>query len=276
MADRDARQAAQGIARVADLLAFEVCSRHHRDGRADLLQRDAVTGVGRGGGRSQSVSRRGGLWRSGRLGKRRALHVEARQGDRLLRDGGVSGGEKCCEGEKGDWDDKSRSHGDDPAVEQATSTLSRGQCVMTTPEGDMTSRQRDRSDFETQTPRTTNSGDLQLLTVATTVVRSLARPVQVMGDSCRQVSWLAAQARHPAFPPDLPAVAYGGGARRSQLRGQPRVLTAFPFHQRALAGHDGPSRRIYNRIGQEVVNESIRCLDHLRMRCDAQVQVVLR
>jgi hypothetical protein len=53
--------------------------------------------------------------------------------------------------------------------------------------------------------------------VATTVVRSPARPAREMGDTCRQVSWLAALAM-PGFPgmlriasafPPLPAVASG-------------------------------------------------------------------
>ena len=45
--------------------------------------------------------------------------------------------------------------------------------------------------------------------VATTVVRSPARPVQVMGDWCRQVSWLAAQAHRLRLPAGCPAVASG-------------------------------------------------------------------
>lgn len=36
--------------------------------------------------------------------------------------------------------------------------------------------------------------------VATTGVRSSARPAQGMGDMCRQVSWLAAQTLSPTFP----------------------------------------------------------------------------
>ena len=45
--------------------------------------------------------------------------------------------------------------------------------------------------------------------VATTVVRSLARPAREMGDPCRQVSWLAALARHLRLPAGNPAVALG-------------------------------------------------------------------
>jgi hypothetical protein len=36
--------------------------------------------------------------------------------------------------------------------------------------------------------------------VATTVVRSSARPAPTMGDTCRQVSWLAARARRLHLP----------------------------------------------------------------------------
>src|SRR5262245_66555034 len=60
--------------------------------------------------------------------------------------------------------------------------------------------------------------------VATTVIRSPTRPAPVMGDSCRQVSWLAAPSA--SLPPSRrlsPAVALGCDARRLQLRGQPRI-----------------------------------------------------
>src|SRR5262249_53945560 len=53
---------------------------------------------------------------------------------------------------------------------------------------------------------------LQLTThrvVATTVVRSPARPVREMGDACRQVSWLAALAHRLPLPAGRPAVAFG-------------------------------------------------------------------
>ena len=49
----------------------------------------------------------------------------------------------------------------------------------------------------------------QLRIVATTVVRSPARPAREMGDSCRQVSWLAARARRLRLPAGCPAVALG-------------------------------------------------------------------
>ena len=58
----------------------------------------------------------------------------------------------------------------------------------------------------------------------------------MMGDSCRQVSWLAAQARRSRLPaPGVKGSGIWGDARRLQLRGQPRLgeetsLTAFPFH----------------------------------------------
>src|SRR5712672_141644 len=70
--------------------------------------------------------------------------------------------------------------------------------------------------------------------VATTGVRSAARPAQMMGDWCRQVSWLTAHAHRLRLPADLPAVALGatlaayscGGSRG--FEDEPR--TAFPFH----------------------------------------------
>src|SRR2546421_5412772 len=43
--------------------------------------------------------------------------------------------------------------------------------------------------------------------VATTGVRSAARPAQMMGDWCRQVSWLAAHAHRLRLPAGCPAVA---------------------------------------------------------------------
>src|SRR6187200_2061692 len=58
----------------------------------------------------------------------------------------------------------------------------------------------------------------------------------MMGDSCRQVSWLAAPARRSRLPaPMVEGSGIWGDARRLQLRGQPRIgeetsLTAFPFH----------------------------------------------
>jgi hypothetical protein len=68
--------------------------------------------------------------------------------------------------------------------------------------------------------------------VATTVIRSPAHPASVMGDSCRQVSWLAAKKRiTPAFPPIDPAVALGSDARRLQLRGQPRFCDRTIAHR---------------------------------------------
>src|ERR1700681_3730488 len=71
--------------------------------------------------------------------------------------------------------------------------------------------------------------------VATTGVRSTARPAQMMGDWCRQVSWLTAHAHRLRLPADLPAVALGamlaayscGGSRGF---GGTNPRTAFPFH----------------------------------------------
>ena len=60
-----------------------------------------------------------------------------------------------------------------------------------------------RADMTVTTPRTNTR------VVATTVVRSPARPARVMGDSCRQVSWLAAHARRFRLPAGCPAVAFG-------------------------------------------------------------------
>lgn len=65
-----------------------------------------------------------------------------------------------------------------------------------------------------------------LTAVATTVVRSPARPARQMGDPCRQVSWLAARSLLPGLPDErrrAPSVASLGEARRLQLRGQPRL-----------------------------------------------------
>jgi len=45
-----------------------------------------------------------------------------------------------------------------------------------------------------------------------------------MGDWCRQVSWLAAQARRLYLPAGhWPGSGFWGDARRLQLRGQPRI-----------------------------------------------------
>ena len=70
--------------------------------------------------------------------------------------------------------------------------------------------------------------------VATTGVRSTARPAQMMGDWCRQVSWLAAHAHHLLLPAGFPAVALGvmlaahscGGSRGLE---ETTPRTAFPF-----------------------------------------------
>src|SRR5687767_5170290 len=88
--------------------------------------------------------------------------------------------------------------------------------------------------------------------VATTVVRSPARPARVMGDTCRQVSWLAALAHRLRLPAEMPAVASGAtlaayscggsrgvGALRSTGRRSGGPRTAFPFHRR---GPSGPRR----------------------------------
>jgi hypothetical protein len=67
--------------------------------------------------------------------------------------------------------------------------------------------------------------------VATTVVRSAARPVRKMGDMWRQVSWLAARALVSDLPngPNAGAsVAFAEQACRSQLRGQPRLPARMP------------------------------------------------
>src|SRR5262245_18849235 len=45
--------------------------------------------------------------------------------------------------------------------------------------------------------------------VATTGVRSAARPAQMMGDWCRQVSWLTAHAHRLRLPAGFPAVVLG-------------------------------------------------------------------
>lgn len=53
-----------------------------------------------------------------------------------------------------------------------------------------------------------------------------------MGDSCRQVSWLAARTLHPAFPARVPGpVADVDEARRLQLRGQPRIKALAALHR---------------------------------------------
>jgi hypothetical protein len=88
-------------------------------------------------------------------------------------------------------------------------------------------------ELTSQAPSRTAPGDLQLTThrvVATTVVRSPARPARVMGDAYRQVSWLAALTRHvahrlrlPARVHKVPGSGFWGDARRLQLRGQPRL-----------------------------------------------------
>jgi hypothetical protein len=72
---------------------------------------------------------------------------------------------------------------------------------------------------------------LQHRAVATAVIRSPARPARVMGDSCRQVSWLAAPCA--SLPPSrrLPAVAFGatlaayscGGSRGFEAEASHRV-----------------------------------------------------
>ncbi len=71
--------------------------------------------------------------------------------------------------------------------------------------------------------------------VATTGVRSAARPAQMMGDWCRQVSWLTAHAHRLRLPAGCPAVALGAtlaayscGGSRGMEEENPR--TAFPFH----------------------------------------------
>ena len=71
--------------------------------------------------------------------------------------------------------------------------------------------------------------------VATTGVRSTARPAQMMGDWCRQVSWLTAHAHRLRLPVGCPAVALGAtlaayscGGSRGFEDVTPR--TAFPFH----------------------------------------------
>lgn len=53
--------------------------------------------------------------------------------------------------------------------------------------------------------------------VATTGVRSDARPAQRMGDMCRQVSWLTAQAFPPAFPTRASMEAGVSGVRGENL-----------------------------------------------------------
>jgi len=53
-----------------------------------------------------------------------------------------------------------------------------------------------------------------------------------MGDSCRQVSWLAARTLRPAFPARIARpVAYVDETRRLQLRGQPRIEALAAFHR---------------------------------------------
>ena len=104
------------------------------------------------------------------------------------------------------------------------------------------SKPRTRFSLKTKTQRHADAAPLPVSSVATTGVRSSARPAQRMGDVCRQVSWLAAQTLPPAFPTlaKLAAsVASQVEARRLQLRGQPRncdcrseeqlARTGFPF-----------------------------------------------
>src|SRR6476660_2288152 len=76
---------------------------------------------------------------------------------------------------------------------------------------------------------------LEQRAVATTGVRSAARHAQMMGDWCRQVSWLTAHAHRLRLPAGCPAVALGAtlaayscGGSRGMEEENPR--TAFPFH----------------------------------------------
>ena len=64
------------------------------------------------------------------------------------------------------------------------------------------SKPRTRFSLKTKTQRHADAAPLPVSSVATTGVRSSARPAQRMGDVCRQVSWLAAQTLLPAFPKD--------------------------------------------------------------------------
>ena len=71
--------------------------------------------------------------------------------------------------------------------------------------------------------------------VATTGVRSAARPAQMMGDWCRQVSWLTAHAHRLRLPADCPAVALGATLAAYSCGGshgfeEETPRTAFPFH----------------------------------------------
>lgn len=103
--------------------------------------------------------------------------------------------------------------------------------------------------------------------VATTGVRSFARPAREMGDMRRQVSWLTARTLPSAFPvSDLERpgpVAHVAEARRLQLRGQPRnyacpfcnsvARTGFPFSPDTACAAPEPSRGL---CGQNVPGPS--------------------
>lgn len=86
--------------------------------------------------------------------------------------------------------------------------------------------------------------------VATTGNRSTARPARRMGDLCRQVSWLTAQASliRPSRKPNAGSQWHNWKeTRRLQLRAQPRGrccphLTVFPLSHHALARAASPSQ----------------------------------
>jgi hypothetical protein len=86
--------------------------------------------------------------------------------------------------------------------------------------------------------------------VATTGVRSAARPAQMMGDRCRQVSWLAAHAHRLRLPAGCPAVALGatlaayscGGSRGVEEK--PLAPRSLFTHRDPTGAEAGPSRAI--------------------------------
>jgi len=106
--------------------------------------------------------------------------------------------------------------------------------------------------------------------VATTGVRSTARPAQMMGDWCRQVSWLTAHARRLRLPAGCPAVALGatlaayscGGSRG--FEDKPR--TAFPFHPPQLEQEPRQDRHAHpsKQSGSLAVNSRVAATDDLR------------
>lgn len=108
--------------------------------------------------------------------------------------------------------------------------------------------------------------------VATTGVRSSARPVREMGDMRRQVSWLTARTLPSAFPVlDLERsgpVAHVAEARRLQLRGQPRncaclsfnkpARTGFPFSPDTACTVPEPSQAVCVQIGRMPSSAALR------------------